>query len=156
MSPVAQTPPPAPSLPLSSNPFQANEVIDACPNPRYTTHLRPVFTEVIAEQQEKARQQDRLKAECKANAQKVKQNIMLYSWTSDNTPPKVWVTQAFTWPFLSLLLALLSTIGLQDAGERGELCFYDEVDALNWVEVDVGHTEKLITRGRANHATRMR
>ncbi|KIJ92432.1 hypothetical protein K443DRAFT_13606 [Laccaria amethystina LaAM-08-1] len=138
-SPVAQTPRPTPSLPSSSNPFQANEVIDARPNPRYATHLRPVFTEVIAEQQEKARQRDRLEAERKANAQKVKQNITLYSWTSDNTPPKVRVTQAFTWPFLSLSLALLSTIGLQDAGERGELCFYDEVDALDWVEVDVGH-----------------
>lgn len=137
---VTPTPPsPPPALPSSSNPFQANQVLDARPNPRYATHLRPVFTEVIAEQQEKARQRDLLEAERKANAQKVKQNITLYSWTFNNTPPKVRVTQAFTWPFLSLSSTLLSTIGLQDAGERGELCLYDEVDALDWVEVDVGH-----------------
>lgn len=125
-------------LPLPT-PVQFNEVVDARPDPRYASHLRPIFTQQIAEQQEKSRQQSLLEAEWKENTQKAKQRVTVYSWMADNTPPSVKITQDFIWPHLSFSSTFLTSIGLSEAGATGELFMYDEGGVFDWVSVDVGH-----------------
>jgi len=115
------------------------EAIDARANPQFATHLRPVFTEVIAEQQEKLRQQTRLDAERKEKAQKAKQRIVIYPWTVENAPPTIKFFQDFSWPYLVINSDLLATVGLLEASEHGRLRIYDEKEIHDWVAVNAGY-----------------
>lgn len=49
------------------------------------------------------------------------------------------VQSGFTWPYFIISSVLLSTLGLLEAGERGDLRLYDEMDFMDWVAVDIGH-----------------
>jgi hypothetical protein len=126
-----------PVAPASRSP--SLEVVDARADPRFATHLRPIFTEVIAEQQEKLRQQNILDMERKEMAQKAKQRIAVYPWTSENTPPTVNFFQDFPWPYLTITSDLLATIGLLEASDQGNLRMYDEKEILDWVAIHAGY-----------------
>ena len=115
------------------------EAIDVRPDPRFATHLRPVFTEVIAMQQEKLLQQTKLDAERKEKAQKARQRIIIYPWTDENTPPIIKFFQDFSWPYLVINSDLLSTVGLLEASEQGRLRIYDEKEIHDWVAVNAGY-----------------
>lgn len=123
----------------SPSPLQSNGVIDARPNPRYATHLRPIFTEAIAEQQEKAHRQAAMDAEAKEMAQKAKQIVTVYGWSADGEAPRIKKTHDYVWPYLPLSPAILSAVGLSGVGESGDLLMFDEVDLVDWVAVDIGH-----------------
>lgn len=127
---------PSPSVDTSS---PSANLVDARADPRFATHLLPIFTEAIAEQQEKSRQQSILDAQRKENAQKSKQRVVIYPWTTENTAPTIKLFQNFPWPYLTITSNLLATVGLLDASKRGDLRMYDELDVLDWVAVDVGH-----------------
>ncbi|PPR00012.1 hypothetical protein CVT26_009292 [Gymnopilus dilepis] len=148
--PIANAPPQLlptipPSLPLSPPletlpiPLHPDGIVDARPEPRFASHLRPIFTEIIAEQQEKYRQQAQVDTDLKGKAQKEKQQVVVYSWLADDSAPSVRVTQDFGWPYLELSAAFLSSVGLSNAGKSGAVCLYDAEDVQGWVTVDVGH-----------------
>ncbi|KAF8952645.1 hypothetical protein BDZ97DRAFT_1681014 [Flammula alnicola] len=158
-------PPPVPSLPSASSTFFSQEslwstplstppppstvelplpeTVDARPDPRFSTHLRPIFTSLVAEQQELAHQQRKTDAERQENAHKVKKRIALYVWSSEDTPHTVHVVQhgshGFAWPYLAISSTLLAAVGLSEASERGDLRMYEETDITDWVAVDVGY-----------------
>jgi hypothetical protein len=86
--PSAPQPSPPSSAPLPlPTPVQSNEAVDARPDPRYASHLCPIFAQQIAEQQEKSRQQSLLEAERKEKTQKAKQRVTVYSWMARPTIP---------------------------------------------------------------------
>ena len=65
---------------------------------------------------------------------------MVYAWTRDDTPHVVHVVQTgFIWPYFVISSPLLSALGLLEAGERGDLRMYDEMDFVDWIAVDIGH-----------------
>lgn len=137
------SPPPASTslltLPKSSQ-SPLSEVVDARPDPRFASHLHPIFTQTLAQQHELREQKQKLDSESQAHAKKTKESIAVYTWTRDDTPHVVHVVQSgFTWPYFIILSTLLSTLGLLEAGERGDLRLYDEMDFMDWVAVDIGH-----------------
>ncbi|KAF8168384.1 hypothetical protein B0H34DRAFT_645984 [Crassisporium funariophilum] len=108
-------------------------------HPRFANHLRPIFTQVVADQQEKLRLQTVLDAELKEKAQKAKQRIAVYPWTTEDTAPTVKIFQDFTWLYLTITTGLLAAIGLLEASEQGNLRMYDENNIQDWVAVDIGY-----------------
>ena len=72
-------------------------------------------------------------------AQKTKQRIAIYLWTSENTPPIVNFFQDFPWPYLTITSDLLATIGLLEASEQGNLRIYDDKEILDWVAIHAGY-----------------
>ena len=116
------------------------EIVDARPNPRFASHLHPIFTEALAQQQQLREQQQKLNLELQAHAKKTKECVTIYAWINDDTPAIVHIVQSgFVWPYFSLLSELLSTLGLAEASTHGLLWLYDETDFMDWVAVDVGH-----------------
>lgn len=115
------------------------EVVDARGDPRFASHLHPIFTNIVAEQQELSRQQRDLEAERREKAQKAKHRIAVYVWNTEDTPHKVKFVQDFTWPYFSISSTLIANIGFSEATERGDLQIYDEVDIADWVGVDIGY-----------------
>lgn len=144
-APFLSPPPPSPPLKLSSRlpDLAESHAVDPSANPRFSTHLLPIFTGVIAEQQQKAQQQRILDAQEKESAQKAKQRITIYSWTTEDAGPSVKFAQEFTWPHVVLDRSLLAGVGLLEAGERGDLRIYDELDIADWVAVEVGYVVKV-------------
>ncbi len=114
-------------------------VADARADPRFATHLRPIFTEAIAEQQEKIRQAGLIEADRRDKAQKSKQRIAIYPWTTENTAPTIKLHQNFTWPYVTVDNSLLDAIGLLEASRRGDLRIYDDNDVFDWVAIDQGY-----------------
>ncbi|EDR05526.1 uncharacterized protein LACBIDRAFT_329487 [Laccaria bicolor S238N-H82] len=138
------SPPPASTplltLPESSQP-PLSEIVDARPDPRFTSHLHPIFTETLAQQHELREQKRKLDSERQAHAKRTKERIAVYAWTMDDTPPIVHVVQSgFIWPYFVISSALLTTLGLLEAGKQGDLQLYDEMDFADWVAVEIGHT----------------
>ncbi|KAF8894186.1 hypothetical protein CPB84DRAFT_1837276 [Gymnopilus junonius] len=80
------TPPPAE---LSELPLP--EVVDARPDPRLASHLRPIFTEALAQQHEFREQQRKLDSERQAHAKKAKERVAVYAWTSDDAPHRIFL-----------------------------------------------------------------
>jgi hypothetical protein len=115
------------------------EVVDARGDPRFASHLHPIFIDIVAEQQELSRQQRNLEAERQEKAQKAKHRIAVYVWNMEDTPHKVKFIQDFMWPYFVISLTLIANIGLLEAAERGDLQIYDEVDIADWVGVDIGY-----------------
>ena len=150
---IAYTPSPSGPITVSTTPRQplssitlppasrspSPEVIDARADPRFATHLRPIFTQTIADQQEKLRQQTTLDAELKEKAQKAKQHITFYLWTTEDAPPTIKIFQDFTWPYLMITSSLLGGVGLLQVSELGNLRIYDEGGIQDWVAIDVGY-----------------
>jgi len=114
-------------------------VIDARANPCFATHLHPIFTQAITDQQEKLWQQTTLDAELKEKALKVKQHITVYPWTTEDTSPTIKIFQDFTWPYLMITLTLLANVGLLEASKLGNLRIYNEDEIQDWVAIDVGY-----------------
>jgi len=136
---VPATPTPSQQVPSVASQAPSLEAIDARADPRFATHLRPVFTEVIAAQQEKLLQQTMLEAERKEKAQKARQRIIIYPWTTENTPPIIKFFQDFLWPYLVINSDLLAMVGLLEASEQGRLRVYDEKEVHDWVAVNAGY-----------------
>ena len=117
------------------------EVLDARPDPHFASHLHLIFTKTLAQQHD-LREQKR--TECQDHGKRTKEHITVYAWTRDDTPHVVHVVQSgFIWPYFIILSALLSTLGLLEAGEQGDLQMYDEMDFVDWVAVDIGHIVKV-------------
>lgn len=72
-------------------------------------------------------------------AQKSKQRIAIYPWTTETSPPTIKFFQDFTWPYLTINSSLLAAVGLLDASNRGDLRVYDEKEVFDWVAVDEGY-----------------
>ncbi|KAF8814083.1 hypothetical protein BYT27DRAFT_7082951 [Phlegmacium glaucopus] len=128
---------PLPSVPTTYR--SPSPEVDARADPRFSSHLHPIFTAVVAEQQEKSRQQMMVDAEQKEKAQKAKQRIAVYPWTAENSAPTVKFFQEFTWPYLTITPTLLAAVGLLEASEQGNLRMFDEMEVLDWVAIDVGY-----------------
>lgn len=154
---VAYAPPPSGPITVSTTPRQppssitippasrspSPQIIDARADPRFATHLCPIFTQAITDQQEKLRQQTTLDAELKEKAQKAKQRITLYLWTTEDAPPTIKIIQDFTWPYLTITSSLLASVGLLQASEGGNLRIYDEDGIQDWVAIDVGYVTEV-------------
>ena len=69
---------------LSQQPL--TDIVDARPNPRFASHLYPIFTEALAKQHELREQQRKIDSELQAHAKKTKENVSVYAWTNDDTP----------------------------------------------------------------------
>lgn len=115
------------------------EVVDARGDPRFASHLHPIFVDIVAKQQELSRQQRDLDAERQEKARKAKNRIAVYAWSMENTPHKVKFVQDLTWPYFTISPTLIANVGLSEATERGDLQIYDEVDIAGWVGVDYGY-----------------
>ncbi|KAF8802795.1 hypothetical protein BYT27DRAFT_7215152 [Phlegmacium glaucopus] len=125
------TPPPLPSPdPAPSQPQPATMVVhtsntssqplDARPDPRFASHLLPIYVESLAREQTLELSKSKLDAERITSAKQAAQK------------------KGFTWPFVKLSLAILSLIGLQQSAELGALQIYDETDEY-WLTIDVDH-----------------
>ena len=137
----SQTSTPLPSTPVEPAYELLPEIVDARPNPRFASHLHPIFTEALAQHHNLREQQRKLDSELQAHVKKTKERVSVYAWTNDDVPAVIHVIQSgFVWPYFSLSSALLSTLGLAEAGTRGHLRLYDEMDFMDWVAVEVGHT----------------
>ena len=123
-------------------------VIDARADPRFSTHLLPIFTDVIAEQQQLTQRQRAVDTERQDNAMKTKQRISVYVWTMEDSPHTVHNVQqgshGFTWPYFTISKTFLAAVGLSEASERGDLRMYDELDIADWVAVDVGYVIEVL------------
>ncbi|KAF8804797.1 hypothetical protein BYT27DRAFT_7225166 [Phlegmacium glaucopus] len=114
---------PLPSVPTTYH--SPSPKVDARADPCFLSHLHPIFMAVVAEQQEKSRQQMMVDAEQKEKAQKAKQRIAFF--------------QEFIWPYLTITPTLLAAVGLLEASKQGNLRMFDEMEVLDWVAIDVGY-----------------
>jgi hypothetical protein len=112
-TPLPTTPP----VELAHQPL--SEIVDARPDPRFASHLHPIFTEALAQQHELREQKRKFDSELQAHAKRTKEHVAVYAWTKDDTPAVVHIVQSgFVWPYFSLSPALLSTLGLAEASHH--------------------------------------
>ena len=117
-----------------------SEPLDARPNPRFASHLTPIYTEALAREYELEQTNARLDAEWIASTKQAAQKITIYAWKPDADEPEIRsIQQGFTWPYFKLSPAILSLVDLERAGELGALQMYDDVNLEAWIAVDVGH-----------------
>ena len=123
-----------------SDKSRSMEILDARPNPRFASHLHPIYTKQLAYEYELRERQRSDDADRIASSKRAKEEVTVFSWSSNNDQPSMRVFQTgFTWPYFVLTTAILSSIGLSGACERQDLQIYEE-EFDTWVSVDQGHT----------------
>jgi len=114
--------------------------LDARPNARFASHLHPIYTTQLAYEYELRERQRRHDADRITSSKRAKEEVTVFSWSSNDDQPSMRVFQTgFTWPYFVLTTAILSSIGLSGACERQDLQIYEE-EFDTWVSVDLGHT----------------
>lgn len=136
---------------LTTSPPNANvqvspdvDVLDALPNPRFRSHMPPIFTSQWKKEQELVEEKRRVECERKLCAAQVKHTVIVYAWTEDSKPATVEEFQegplAFTWPYFPLSASVLSALSLAGSATRVQL--YRQALGT-WVNVNVGHVIEL-------------
>ena len=104
----------------------SSQPLDARPDPRFASHLLPIYVESLAREQALELSKSKLDAERIASAKQAVQKVTVHAWMPDNAEPESCQLQkGFTWPFLKLLSAALSLVGLQASVESGTLQMYE-------------------------------
>jgi hypothetical protein len=85
-----------------------SEPLDARPNPRFASHLTPIYTEALAREYELEQTNARLDAERIASAKQAAQKITIYAWKPDADAPEIRSIQQGS-PPQSSLSSTLST-----------------------------------------------
>ncbi|EDQ98493.1 uncharacterized protein LACBIDRAFT_335915 [Laccaria bicolor S238N-H82] len=136
---------------LIASPSDANarmspdvDILDALPNPRFRSHMPPIFTSQWKREQELAEEQRRVESEQKPCAAQVKHTVIVYAWAEDLKPATVEEFQegllTFTWPYFPLSTSVLSMLSLNDPATHVQLY----CQALGtWVNINVGHVIEL-------------
>jgi hypothetical protein len=130
-----------PTLPMSP----ANSSLNAHPNPRYASHMPPIFTEQWQCEQELAEENRKCDAQRLADSTKAKHGVVVYAWSEDGKPPTVHEFQSgFSWPFFTLVPEILSVVDLTSAGStvRSRVQLYRSALGV-WVGVDAGYVLEL-------------
>ena len=142
---TAQVPlPPAKltSLPPRSTPTtvpSSNQPLDARPDPRFASHLRPIYVDSLAREQALELAKSKLDAERIASAKQAAQKVTVHAWVPNATEPESrHIQKGFIWPFFKLSMEILTLLELQHTVESGSLQVYDEVDGY-WVTIDIDH-----------------
>ena len=113
--------------------------LDARPDPRFASHVLPIYVESLAREQSLELAKSKLDAERIASAKQAAEKVTMHAWKPLTTEPESRLIQkGFTWPFFKLSPPILSMIGLQDSADSGALQVYDETEGY-WVAVDIDH-----------------
>jgi hypothetical protein len=116
-----------------------NQPLDARPDPRFASHLRPIYIESLAREQTLEFAKAKLDAERITSAKQAAQKVTVHAWRPRVPEPESrQIQKGFTWPFFKLSAVILSLVNLQQSAELGDLQMYDETDDF-WVTVDVDH-----------------
>jgi hypothetical protein len=130
---------PLPHLPTPPTVPTNNQPLDARPDPRFASHLRPIYVESLAREQTLEFAKAKLDAERIASAKQAAQKVTVHAWMPHVSEPESrQIQKGFTWPFFKLSAAILSLVNLQQSAESGDLQMYDETDDF-WVTVDLDH-----------------
>lgn len=129
-------------LPPQSTPTtvpSSNQPLDARPDPRFTSHLRPIYVDSLAREQALELAKSKLDAERIASAKQAAQKVTVHAWVPNATEPESrQIQKGFIWPFFKLSTEILTLLELQHTVESGSLQVYDEVDGY-WVTIDIDH-----------------
>ena len=118
LPPIIPLPPHDPSavssLPTLSQAPQSGDAhtLNAHPNPRYVSHMLPIFTEQWRREQElheEKRQQDATQTLFAAQS---KQALIIYAWSANGEPAHIEEVQSLSWPYLPLTTSVLSHVKL--------------------------------------------
>ena len=139
--------PPSVQPPVVGTPADApvDSVINAFPNPRYISHMPPIFVEQWRREQELAEQKRTIDAHRIASAKQAKHSVAVYAWLEDGAPPLVHEFQSgFTWPFFTLTPEILAVVELDGGGgnARSRLQLYRPSLGV-WAGVSEGYTLEL-------------
>lgn len=149
MPPSASTSLSIPSLLLPTPPSHSQD-LNAQPNPRYASHMPPIFTEQWRREQEIAELKRQRDAQQLENASQSKHGVVVYAWSKDNEPPSIHEFQGgWSWPYFKLTPAVLSTVELMGSTETAKPCIQLYRHGLStWVTIDPGHTIELCAGDR--------
>ncbi|EDR07907.1 uncharacterized protein LACBIDRAFT_327688 [Laccaria bicolor S238N-H82] len=130
-----------PAVP-SASPSIDPETLDAWPNPRFNSHMPPIFTAQWKREQEMEVERKRMESERKIHAVQVKHSVTVYAWAEDSKPPAIQDFQEglFTWPYFPLSPSVLSALSL--AGPDIHVQLYRKALGT-WVTISPGHIIKL-------------
>ncbi|KAF8204613.1 hypothetical protein BJ912DRAFT_938851 [Pholiota molesta] len=113
--------------------------LDARPNPRFRSHMPPIFTEQWQREQELLEEQQRTESQQKVHAALVKNTVTVYAWLENSMPPMIQDFQgsiSFTWPYFPLSLSILSTVLLTGPDKCVQLY---RKSLGTWVNICPGH-----------------
>ena len=117
----------------------SSQPLDAWPNPRFTSHLLPIYVESLAQEQVLELSKSKLDAKHITSAKQAVQKVTVHAWRPHIAEPEsCQIQKGFTWPFFKLSLAVLSLVGLQQSVESGTLQMYDELEGY-WLMVGIDH-----------------
>ncbi|KAF9031622.1 hypothetical protein BJ165DRAFT_1518749 [Panaeolus papilionaceus] len=93
---------------------------------------------MVAEQQQKLQIQQLQDAENKKLMSAIQHQVTVYAWTSPDQPACKICLQDFGWPFLTLDRDCLGSLGLLEAGEQGDLQYYNAREEQDWMDIHIG------------------
>ncbi len=131
----------APSLPTLQP--SSSQSLDAQPNPRYVSHMPPIFTEQWRREQELQELKRQQEATRVRYATQAKQAVIIYAWAQNNEPAHVEEVQGLSWPYFPLTALILARLELSSS--IGVQLYRHSINT--WVNVSEGHIVDLQTHG---------
>lgn len=89
--------------------------MDAGPNPRYVSHMQPIFTEQWKREQEIRAKQHEVNSSRLENINKAKHTVVVFAWVQDDSEPVIVEYQdGFTWPHFLVSRPIIDDLGFEN------------------------------------------